>query len=95
MIGLFFVIDGFEKPAPYVMAIFMKPIGWASSIVIEHFFLSKHRYFYNNMGLGFRKILLNIIYYDIAILIITIIICWLCRDLLLTVLPSNLINKQY
>ncbi|KQR70346.1 hypothetical protein ASF92_10195 [Pedobacter sp. Leaf176] len=95
LIGLFFVVDGYDKPGGYAMTIFMKPIGWFFSIIIERFFLQKHRYFYKNMGLGFRKILGNIILYDIAILLLIITTTLLCRNFLLTVLPSNLIKGQY
>ena len=93
--GLFFVIDGYDKPGGYAMTAFMKPLGWVFSMVVERFFLQKHRYFYKNMGLGFRRILINIILYDIVILFVVIIICLLCRNFLLTVLPSNLIKGQY
>ena len=93
--GLFFVIDGYEKPGGYAMTIFMKPLSWAFSITIERIFLKKHRYFYKNMGLGFRRILINIILYDIVILFVIIITCLLCRNFLLTVLPGNLIRGQY
>lgn len=95
IIGRFFIIDGVNKPAPYAMLLLMKPIGWAFSIVIERFFLQKHRYFYRNMSLGFRKILGNIILYDIAMLILIITISLLCRNFLLTVLPNNLVKEQY
>jgi len=95
LIGLFFVIDGYEQPGGYAMIVFMKPAGWAFSMVIEQFFLQKHRYFYKNMGLGFRRILINIMLYDIGILLLIIITCLLCRNFLLTVLPGNLIRGQY
>ena len=95
IIGLFFVIDGYTKPGPYVMIIIMKPVGWIFSIVIERFFLTRHSYFYKNQGLGFRRILINIIIYDIALLFSIIITCLLCRNFLLTVLPTAIINKQY
>lgn len=95
IIGLFFVINGFDKPGAYIMGIFMKPIGWIFSIALEHLFLKKQSYFYKNMGLGFRKILINIILYDMAILLLITLICFLCRNFLLTVLPINLVNKQY
>jgi len=73
IIGLFFAIDGYGNPGPYVMIIIMKPIGWIFSIFIERFFLSKHSYFYKNQGLGFRRIFSNIIIYDIAMLFSIII----------------------
>ena len=95
VIAIFFVTDGINKPSPYVMLLIMKPIGWGFSIVIERFFLQKHRYFYKNMGLGFRKILGNIILYDIVILIVIIITPLLCRNFLSTVLPNSLIKGQY
>lgn len=95
LIAIFFIIDGINMPAPYAMILFIKPIGWAFSIVIERFFLQKHSYFYKNMGIGFRKILGNIILYDIAILILIITTSLLCRNFLLTVLPTDLVNKQY
>lgn len=95
IIGLFLVIDGAEKPGGYIMAIIIKPIGWAVSIVFEKLFLRHQSYFYKNMGLSFRKIFLNIIVYDIVILITITIICLLCRNFLLTVLPTDLINKRY
>ncbi|WP_316832024.1 hypothetical protein [Pedobacter aquatilis] len=93
--GIFFVIDGFEKPGGYAMALLMKPTGWLFSIIVERFFLRKHLYFYKNMGLGFRRILVNIIAYDIAFLIIIITVSLLCRNFLLTVLPTSLISKKY
>ena len=92
--GLFFVIDGYKKPGGFAMTIFMKPVGWTFSLVIERFFLKKHRYFYRNMRFGFRKILSSLILYDIIILILTIAFSLLCRNFLLTVLPSNLIQGQ-
>lgn len=95
MIGLFFIIDGYRNPGPYVMIIIMKPIGWIFSIIIELFFLSKYSYFYKNQGLRFRRIFSNIIIYDIAMLFTIIITFLLCRNFLLTVLPKALINKQY
>ena len=93
--GLFFVINGFDKPGAYLMALIMKPIGWGFSIVFDCLFFKKQSYFYKNMGLGFRKILTNIIFYDLIIFTVIIIICFICRNFLLTVLPINLINKQY
>jgi len=93
--GLFFVIDGYEKPGGYAMIVFMKPSGWAFSMVIDRFFLQKHRYFYKNIGLGFLRILINIILYDIVILFFIIITCLLCRNFLLTVLPGSLTRGQY
>ncbi|MFD2288166.1 hypothetical protein GJU39_18425 [Pedobacter petrophilus] len=65
LIGIFFIIDGLEKPGPYAMIVFMKPIGWTFSLVIERFFLKKYTIFYKNMGLGFRKIFLNQIVCDV------------------------------
>ena len=93
--GLFFVINGFDKPGAYVMTLIMKPIGWAFSIAFERLFLKKQSYFYKNMGLGFRRILTNIILHDMIIFIMITLICFICRNFLLTVLPINLINKQY
>lgn len=95
VIGIFFIIDGFEKPGGYAMAVFMKPVGWVFSVVIERFFLTKHAFFYKNMGLGFRKIFLNILIYDLVFLISIIILSFVCRNYLLTVLPTDLTNKRY
>ncbi len=95
LIGLFFVIDGYKNPGPYVMALIMKPIGWMFSIIIERYFLTKHSYFYKNQGLSFRRILSNIVIYDILLLFSLVIIILLCRNFLLTVLPTSLTEKRY
>jgi hypothetical protein len=94
LIGTFFIINGTEKPGAYAMALFMKPIGWAFSVILERFFLTKHTIFYKNMGLGFRKIFLNLVIYDLVILFFIVILCLLCRNYLLTVLPTDLMKKQ-
>jgi len=95
MVGIFFIIDGAKQPGPYAMALFMKPIGWGFSIIIERFFLTKHSIFYKNMGLNFRKIFINLVIYDLAILLFIIILSLLCRSYLLTVLPTAFTEKQF
>lgn len=95
IVGIFFIIDGTGKPGPYAMALLMKAISWGFSIIIERFFLHKHTIFYKNMGLSFRKIFLNLVFFDLLFLLFIVILCLLCRNYLLTALPTDLMKKQF
>ena len=95
LVGIFFIIDGLDKPGGYFMAILMKPFGWISSVCFEKLFYNKNSYFFKNLNIASYRIYINIVIYDIAFFILIITICMLNRSFLLTVLPKALINKQY
>ncbi len=95
VVSLFFVINGFSLVGLYVFVIFLKLIGYGSSIAFNQFFLTSSSYFYKNLGINFRRIMINIIIYDIIVFIAILIIAFSCRNFILTVLPKVLITKPY
>lgn len=78
----FFVIKEFNGPDVYSWAIFIKLIGWAFSVGLYAMFYQSTSYFFNNQGISFKKIMSNLIFYDLALLAAILIILFICLNFL-------------
>ena len=93
--SVFFILNGFQQPGIYSFAIFLKLTGWAFSIGIYFMFYLPTSYFFKNQGIGFKKIMANLVLYDLIFFIGILIISWICKDFLLIVLTNLLPKKRY
>lgn len=92
---VFFILKGFWKPEIYSFSIFIKLIGWLFSLGIYLMFYQATAYYFKNQGIGFRKIMINLILYDLIIFIGILIISSICRNFLSTVLTNLLQTAKY
>jgi hypothetical protein len=95
LVSVFFILNGFKAPAIYSLALFLKLIGWLFSTAIYFMFYRSTAYFFKNQGIGFRKIITNMVLYDFTVFIAILIISSICRDFLSTVLSDLLPIEQY
>lgn len=93
--AVFFLLNGFRQPGIYSLSIFIKLIGWSSSIGIYYMFYQSTAYFFKNQGIGLKKIIANLVLYDLIFLIVILLISFICRDFLSTVLINLLQTGQY
>ncbi len=93
--AVFLILNGFKQPGIYSLALFLKLIGWSFSIGIYFMFYLPTSYFFKNQGIGFKKIMTNLVLYDLIIFIGILIISWLCKDFLLIVLTNLLQVEKY
>ncbi|SDG53130.1 hypothetical protein SAMN05421827_107202 [Pedobacter terrae] len=92
---VFFILNGFSQSGIYSFAIFIKLIGWSFSAGIYFMFYQSTAYFFKNQGIGFKKIMANMVLYDLIILIGILMISTICRDFLSTVLINLLQIEKY
>jgi len=69
LVSLLFYYKGFAETEIYSLAIFFKLLGWAFSLALHYMFYQSSIYFFQNMGIGLKKIMLNLICYDILLFI--------------------------
>jgi hypothetical protein len=93
--SVFFILNGFQEPGIYSFAIFIKLIGWAFSIGIYFMFYLSTSYFFKNQGIGFKKVMANLVLYDLIVFIGILIISLICKDFLLIALTSLLQIEKY
>lgn len=93
--SVFFILNGFNTPGIYTFALSAKLIGWLFSIAIYFMFYQATAYFFKNQGIGFKKIITNLILYDFTFFIAILIISSICRNFLSTVLNDLLQTKKY
>ncbi|SFA45902.1 hypothetical protein SAMN04488511_105189 [Pedobacter suwonensis] len=93
--AVFFILNGFSQPGIYSFAIFIKLIGWSFSAGIYFMFYQSTAYFFKNQGIGFRKIMLNLVLYDLFFFIGILVASSICRDFLSTVLINFLQTAKY
>ena len=93
--SVFFILNGFEEPGIYSFALFIKFIGWLFSIAIYFMFYKSTAYYFKNQGIGFRKIMTNLVLYDLIVFIGILIVSSTCRDFLSTVLTNLLQTAKY
>jgi len=93
--SVFFILNGFKEPGIYTFALFIKLIGWLFSIAIYFLFYLPTAYYFKNQGISFRKIMVNLILYDLIVFIGILIVSSLCRDFLSTVLTNLLQTAKY
>jgi len=93
--SVFFILNGFKQPGIYSFAIFLKLIGWLFSIGIYFMFYLPTSYFFKNQGIGLKKIITNLVLYDLIIFIGILIISWICKDFLLIALTNLLQTGKY
>jgi len=80
--SVFFILNGFKEPGIYSFALFIKFIGWLFSFAIYFMFYLSTTYFFKNQGIGFKKIMTNLVLYDTLIFIIILIVIFLCQSFL-------------
>lgn len=93
--SVFFILNGFKEPGIYSFAIFIKFIGWLFSVAIYFMFYQSTGYFFKNQGISFRKIMTNLVLYDLIIFIGILIISLICRNFLLIALTNILQTGKY
>jgi hypothetical protein len=93
--SVFFILKGFKEPGIYSFAIFLKLIGWSFSISLYFMFYLSTAYFFKNQGIGFRKIMANLVFYDLIVFIGILIISLVCKDFLLIALTNLLQIEKY
>ena len=93
--SVFFILNGFKEPGIYSFALFIKLIGWVFSVAIYFMFYQSTAYFFKNQGIGFRKIMTNLILYDLIVFIGILIISSICKDFLSTALTNLLQIGKY
>lgn len=93
--SVFFILNGFKEPGIYSFAIFIKFIGWLFSVAIYFMFYQSTAYYFKNQGIGFRRIMTNLILYDLIVFIGILTISSLCKDFLSTVLTKILEIGKY
>lgn len=93
--AVFFILNGFKAPAIYSLALCIKLIGWLFSIAIYLMFYRSTAYFFKNQGIAFRKIMVNLILYDLSIFIGILMISSTCRDSLSIALTNLLQIEKY
>jgi len=81
--SVFFILNGFNQSGIYSFAIFLKLIGWLFSIGIYRMFYLSTAYFFKNQGIGFKKILVNLILFDLITFAAILTISWICQNFLL------------
>ncbi|RBQ02951.1 hypothetical protein DRW42_23730 [Pedobacter miscanthi] len=91
----FFILNGFKAPAIYSFALFLKLTGWLFSIAIYYMFYQKTIYYFKNQGIGFRKIMINLILYDLIVFTAILILSLICRDFLSIALANLLQIEKY
>jgi hypothetical protein len=72
--AVLFYLKGFNQSDTYVFAFFIKLVGWAFSIGIYFMFYESTAYFFQNMGVSFKKIITYLISFDILLFISILII---------------------
>ncbi len=93
--SVFFILNGFKEPGIYTYALFIKVIGWLFSIALYFMFYQSTAYFFKNQGIGLKKIMANLVLFDLIALIVILMISSTCRDFLSTVLINLLQIEKY
>jgi hypothetical protein len=93
--SVFFILKGFKEPTLYSFVLFFKLIGWSFSIALYFMFYQSTAYFFKNQGIGFRKIMANLVLYDLIIFIGILIISLICKDFLSIALTNLLLIEKY
>lgn len=93
--SVFFILNGFKEPWVYTFALFIKFIGWLFSVAVYFMFYQSTAYYFKNQGIGFRKIMTNLVLYDLIVFIGILIVSSICRNFLSTVLTNLLQTGTY
>lgn len=93
--SVFFILNGFKEPGIYISALLIKFIGWLFSVAIYFLFYQSTAYYFKNQGIGFRKIMINLVLYDLMVFIGILIVSSTCRNFLSTVLTNLLQTAKY
>ena len=93
--SVFFILNGFKEPGIYTFTLFTKFISWLFSVAIYFMFYQSTAYYFKNQGIGFRKIMINLVLYDLIVFIGILIVSSTWRDFLSTVLTNLLQIGKY
>jgi len=75
-----FCLKGFDKVGLYNLAIFFKLVAFATTFGIEKLFFGKHIFYFQNLGLSYRKIFGIFYLLDFALFILLFLISWLWKS---------------
>ena len=93
--SVFFILNGFKEPGVYTFALFIKFIGWLFSVGIYFMFYQSTAFYFKNQGIGFRKIMTNLVLYDLIVFTGILIVSSTCRNFLSTALTNLLQTAKY
>jgi len=79
---VFFYLNGFDEPGIYSFMLIIKIIGWIFSVAIYFMFYQNTAYFFKNQGISFKRIMTNLIFYDLALLLATLMILLVWQNFL-------------
>jgi len=70
---------GFNAPPIYFLALFIKLIGYALSILAEKWLNANRSFFFRNLGLSYRHLFLWLFSIDLLYLLFFLLICWIIQ----------------